>query len=470
MAAISFSGLASGIDSTALIEATTAATRKQRVTPKQTKIDELTATNTSLDELETKLRTLKTAAETMGSLAGGAVAKTGTSSNETIATATVTNGALNGSYSLTTTQLAKSASYSFDYAYTGGNDTVASLGANDTISFVFGTSSPENVDIEVTPTMTLNDFVTAFNAESTRAEASIIQVGPNDYRLLITTAETGESAGEIVSVTRGVGFAGGKLDPGDVTHDPAQNAIFTLNGIGPFTRQKNDVNDVISGVTFNLLDAPGTANISIANDPASSATIVKKFIDAYNEVIKYVNENDTITSKQEGSEFTNVFGPLASTRTDDAAISTLKEAIASIAFASGTAIAILPDLGIETDGTLRDGSLKFDEAKFKTALSTDPTAVNKITMQLGDKLGYSYKANLGTGLIDSLIRFNGIFDTTVNGNKTLIDSLNDQIATAEAAIAQTEANMKAQFARLESTVSKLQSQQQSLTSALAGLK
>jgi flagellar hook-associated protein 2 len=73
------------------------------------------------------------------------------------------------------------------------------------------------------------------------------------------------------------------------------------------------------------------------------------------------------------------------------------------------------------------------------------------------------------GTIDVYTRFNGLFDITTNSNKTLITSLNQQIADAEAQITRNEEQMRARFARLESQMSRMQQQQSSLTSALAGL-
>jgi flagellar capping protein FliD len=79
-------------------------------------------------------------------------------------------------------------------------------------------------------------------------------------------------------------------------------------------------------------------------------------------------------------------------------------------------------------------------------------------------------ASLTGGTIDLYTRFNGMFDTTMNGNKTQITSLNQQISDAEKAIERQADEMRARFARLESTMGKLQQQQQSLSSALAGLR
>lgn len=466
MPLINFAGLASGIDSNALIDAVSAATRKQRVTPKQDKIDELVGTNEGLEELRDKLNSLKALARSIGTLAGGPVAKTGTSSNESVATASVSNGALNGSYSLTVSQLARNATYSFDYNYTSASDTVSSVNDGDpaspdrTVTFSIGNTSPETVNIVTTSTMTVSEFVSAFNDASTKAEASLVQIGTGQYRVMITTNETGTDQGEITSVTRGASYSGAKLNPASATHNAAQDSQFTISGIsGTITRSTNKVSDIITGLTFNFVST-GSSTISVSDDVETSTSTVSEIIDSYNEIVKYIAENNTITREENGKDIENVFGKLATTRTDDTALSTLRETIASTLYSGGSEVRILPDLGITTE---RDGTLKFDEDKFASALSNEPSSVSELLKGFGDDLG-----NTG-GVIDFMIRFNGSIDTSVNANKTLVTSLNDQIAQAEAAIAKTEEATRAQFARLEATIGRLQQQQQSLTSALSSL-
>jgi flagellar hook-associated protein 2 len=484
MSSINFAGLASGIDTNALIDAASAASRKQRVEPKTKKVEELTATNSAFDELKTRLKTLKTLSEGFGTINGGGVAKTATSSNESIATATAINGATNGSYDISVSALAKAASYSFNYNYTSSTDTLFAAGETGTVSFQVGNSSTETVNVSVTSDMTVSSFITEFNNNSARAEASLVQMSSGQYRILITTNNTGTDEGAIVSasvsansrISTTVGTASN-----EVTSDAATNASFTMNGIGPFTRQNNSVSDVVSGMTFNLLST-GSVKLAVSDDIDASIAAMKKFVDAYNQVVTYISENDQISQEDSGGEVTSIFAPFASTRTDNSSLTQIRDAMSSIKYPdtipSGQEslypVRILADMGFETQ---RDGTLKFNEttstsgfSSFRNALAKDPEAVSALTKKLGDKLGFTYNSSAGTGIIDSITGFNRMIDTTVNSNKTLIDSLNTQVADAEKSIAQTEANMKAQFARLEALMGKLQQQQTSLTSALAGLR
>ena len=88
MSTITFSGLASGIDSESLIKATSEASRVAKVTPKEEKVTQMESENSTLEELKTMLNDLKDIVDGFSSLNGGAVAKSASSSDETVVAAT----------------------------------------------------------------------------------------------------------------------------------------------------------------------------------------------------------------------------------------------------------------------------------------------------------------------------------------------------------------------------------------------
>jgi flagellar hook-associated protein 2 len=243
------------------------------------------------------------------------------------------------------------------------------------------------------------------------------------------------------------------------TISQATNAQLTISGIGTVTRSTNNISDVITGLNISL-SSIGDATLKVSEDGPTTITKVQTFIDAYNDLIEFVGENNRITRDDSGTEVENIFSPLASTRTDDNALSALRTALASTVASGGSAIRIFSDLGITTE---RDGTLKFDTTRFQTAISTEPSSVSQVLQ------GFADTTSTTGGTIDVYTRFNGLIDISVNSNKTQITSLNQQISESEKQIARTEEQMRARFARLESQMGRLQQQQQSLTSALAGL-
>ncbi len=476
MSVINFSGLASGIDSTALIKALTDATRKQRVTPNETKVEELTDSNDKLGELKTMLSDLKTNAQGFSTLAGGALSKLATSSNEAFASATAAKSASNGSYSITVAQRARNATHSFDDRFAATTTPInTNINNSDpavdrTVTYTIGTgTNEEEIEVVVTNTMTADEFVTQFNSQATKAVASLVNMGTAatpSYAIVVNSVNEGTEKGDI-SVAVGARITDPNNDASTAdgafvtaTQSTAQNAQFSVTGItGTITRSTNSVSDVIPGITLTLNDI-GTSVITVSDDSDATLSVMEDFIEKFNEIVNFIKENNLVSREEAGSDVKNVFSPLAKTRVDDNALTALRSAISGATYASGAQVRIFSDLGITTE---RDGTLKFDSAVFRTAISNEAASANQVLKNFADE------ASLTGGTIDVFIRFQGLLDVTVDGNTTLITDLNKRIATAEAFITRQEENMRARFARLESTVAKMQAQQNALTSALAGL-
>lgn len=464
MPTINFSGLASGIDTEALIKATSDAARAQRVLPSQKKIQDLTDTNTSLNDIKTKLTTLQTKTSGFKTASGGPLAKAAASSDETVLTATASNSASNGTYTMRVAQLATSGSYSPDDRFSDPATAVAPLlVGSETITVTIGTGTP--IVIPVTATTTLNDIAAAVNnATPSKGTASIVNTGQTPpYALVIKSSSTGATEGTVSFLASAglTGYAPPLFDSG--TAIAGDDAEFTITGIaGTITNSTNSVTGVIPGVTINLVSADPLTDvtISISDDKAGTTSKVQDFITAYNDIITYMAEKNKIEREENGSKITNTFGPLAGTRIDENAIISLRNGMSSSTYASGTYVRIFADLGITTE---RDGTLKFDSAKFQENLAKEPNSVNQVLKNFGDLV-----AAAGT-IIDQQIRIGGIISNAVTGNKSQITDLNDRISRAEAAISKQETDMRARFSRLESLTSQLQSQQAQLTSALAGL-
>lgn len=468
MPLINFSGLASGIDSEALIKATSDALRAQRVLPQQKRVQDITDTNSSLTELKTKLTTLQTKARAFATINGGPLSKAATSSDETILTASASNSASNGTYSVRVTQLATSATFSFDSRFTDPAAAVAPgivyTGVpddhSDDIAITIGTADPFYV--QVTATTTLNDIASAINSATTTATASIVNTGQTPpYALVIKSNATGATDGNIAVTVGGDITTTGIFTTS--TEEPAQDSQFTISGIsGTISKSTNSISDVIPGVTFNLIaEAPTTdVTINVNDDKTGTTTRVQEFVTAFNDIVTYMKEKNLIERVEEGQRITNIFGPLSTTRIDENALLSIRNAMTSSSYANGNYVKIFADLGITTE---RDGTLKFDSTKFQDNLSLEASSVNQILTTFGDTV-----ATTG-GTIDQQIRFNGIIDIALTNNKDQISSINDRIGQAEASIARNEEIMRARFARLESLTSQLQNQQAALTSALAGL-
>lgn len=481
MAPITFSGLASGIDSQALIEASSDAAREARVKPLEERISKLEDQDAALEELKTLMSDLEDLSQPLRALNGGAVSKTTTSTDETVASVDATNFANNSTFTLTVSQLAQVGTWS-----TGGGSTITSAdaaiasgitdtgGDNSKIIFYVGTGTEQStVTLSVTTTTTLNELATSFNSQTSKAIATVVNVGTStspSYKLMVQSLNEGTLKGSLTGPAAGPAIAvGSDITAAGVftsnTLSQAQNAQFTITGIsGTIERYTNSISDVITGLTLNLQKGGGVSTtITVGNDPDATTATMQEWADKFNELVAFVKENNLIAPESSDENAINVFGPLAGISIDNTALSALRTAIASSVYTSGSEIRIMADLGFKTK---QDGTIEFDTKVFKTALSKEPTSVKSILETLGSKFG---ALTVDGGVSDQFTRFNGLLDTTVNSNKDLIKSLNESIARAEASILKQEEILRTRFARLESLVGELQSSQNALTSALAGL-
>ncbi len=466
MAGMSFSGLASGIDSAALIEAASEASRTTRVKPNEKRITELQETNAATEELSNKMDLLRATLKGFTTLSGGGVSKTGVSSKESVVTAEASNAAINGGYSVTVNSLAKNHTFSFDATFATLSGAVqntlsgAEPAADRTISFTVGTGAEqESIGIEITDaTYSASDFVTAFNEASSKAQASLVNIGTTAspaYKIVLTSVYEGTEKGTVTQTAIGAALTNLVAHSEDVADD----AEIVITGIGTITRTTNSITDVIPGVTLNI-SSLGSAIVRIAEDVDTTVSRVQDFIDSYNELVQFVNENNQVTRDDSKREITNIFAPLASSRNDDSALTALRSALSSSTASGGSAARIFADLGITTD---RNGTLKFDATKLKTAIASEPTSVSDILSSFADITATT------SGTIDIYTRFQGLLELSVNNNKETISDLSTRIQEAEKQIERQADSMRARYARLEGLMSRLQQQQSSLTSALSGL-
>jgi flagellar hook-associated protein 2 len=466
MPVINFSGIASGIDTSALIKAQSDTFRKTRVEPAKKKVRELEDTNSSLTEFATKLTNIRSKLDGFRTINGGGVAKSASSSNEGIVVASATNAAPPGSYTISSiTSIARNHTVTHNTSYPLLSSAMfpsinnGESEANRTMTVNVGNPSQETVSVIFSSTTTLADVVSQINSASDLATASTVNVGTSSspsYRLMITSNNPGTTQGTISIST---GSAIGTLS---LTQDPATNAQFTLAGVsGSITRSSNSVTDLFPGINFELqATSASPTTITVGADVSTTISRVTAFVEAYNDLIKLHREQNAVSREDDGQEVENIFGPLATTRTDDGAISSLRDAISAARSGSSGTVRVLADLGISTE---RDGSLKLDTAVLEKAIQTNPTDTGNLLANFSDTV-----ASVG-GTIDLYTRFSGLIDLTKNSNTSQIQNQNSRIAETEAQIQKQEEQLRMRFARLEALMGKLQSQQSTLSSALAGL-
>lgn len=473
-----FSGLASGIDSTKLIDAIIAA-RETTNQIRRDNISHIQSENDAFDDLNTKLLNLNSLIDKFRTVNNGGVSKKAISSDATIATATAGASASNTSFVVTSvTSIANVATVSFNDVYASLSSPLAPNAVGTvTIGVDVGTGANlKSIDIGITSATTIDQYVSAFNAHANaigNIVATEVNVGTTSspsYRVVFTSLKSGTDLGTVAFDIPGSGSFGGQNDlQSRDTSRQATNAVFTLSGISSsITRSTNSISDVLPGVTLNLFKTGTNTTISIGDDADATSDDVEAIVTAFNDIVKFIGQNDTITRNTSSSSSgavgslgaTNIFGSLAKTRVDNDFLSQFRDTLAAASSTSGGAVTSFADLGLSTN---RDGTITFDSVKFKTAVGTDSNGAAQVLRSFADS---------ATGFQGTLTQFTQIFgfiDTAQNSNNDQITNLTQQIDDLERQSAKIRESLVRQFAKLESITAGLQSQQAALTASLSAL-
>jgi flagellar hook-associated protein 2 len=258
------------------------------ITANEAKISAYQTLQTDLNNLSSSLEMLSTSID--NSLATDAfatraatISATGDVSASSALSMTVNNGSATGDHTLTISQIATAQKV----IGTSQSSDTAALGYSGT--FTLGLAGGSTSSITVNSSMSMQDIVDTINDQTstTNVQASIVEVSSGSYEMVLTA--TNDNADITYSSTSGNDILNelGVTDSSGAFTDvlqAAQPAEFTLDGIS-LTRSTNDVSDVLSGVTFDLLQATpsGTSlNISIGADTDQITSAIEAFATDYN--------------------------------------------------------------------------------------------------------------------------------------------------------------------------------------------
>ena len=290
------------ISSQVAAKTASATTIQTSITANEAKISAYQSFQTLLATLTTDTTALsKSIVNSLSSSAYGERSATITSTGDVSASSAISmslsNGAATGDHTLTVTQIATAQKV----IGTSVADQTADLGYTGTFSIGLAGGTSQNISI--TSGMTLQDVADTINAQttSTNVQASIIQVSSSSYEMVLTaTKDNADIETSVVSGTDVLNSLGITDSTGAFTDvlQTSQAAKFTLDGIA-LTRDTNDISDVLSGVTFSLLQstpAGSTIDISIEPDTSSIETALSTFVTDYNAVRDYVTSQQSLSS------------------------------------------------------------------------------------------------------------------------------------------------------------------------------
>jgi flagellar hook-associated protein 2 len=380
-----------------------------------------------------------------------------TSSNESVLTAKAESGAQSGSTEITVNNLARPAIATSANGKAAATSTVATGSG----SFAFRVGPTGTVQsIAIDATTTLEGLAAAINASDAGASASVVNVGTTaspDFRLRLGSDQTG--------ISQAVSIVTDDTTLGVTVTQTALDASFTVSGFtAPLTRDSNTVTGVIPGVTLELIDDGGPVTVTVANDAAAVTAQVDAAVKAFNDIITFV-AGESVVAQDTSDDDRNVsFGPLALDSTVRGVIDSLRRLISDPATGTSESYTVLAQVGITT---ARDGTLTFDQGKFRTELAAQTSDVAALFGGSGTSAGVADRLS---DYLTAVTQSGGLIDVhnTAVGNE--IRSLEDRISAGQRNLDAFEENLRAQFTSLEILVSSLKSQGAFLTSAFGGTR
>jgi flagellar hook-associated protein 2 len=431
MSTVNFGGLATGLDTGTIIEQLVLI-RRQPILRLESQKQLFERQRAALTDFKAKLTKLQDAAKALdtpqhfGSLKAA-------STDESILTATAGTEAQQGTYTVVVNALAAaqkdiSQGFTSQVAEVGtGTFTITVGGEITEITLGEGDSS-------------LSALKDAINDAGAGVRATIINDGTETtpYRLVLTAEETGEDAAFSVDFS---GLTGGTA-PALTNVTQAADASLTIDTI-PVVSASNTVAGAIEGLTLSLLnlDAGTSVTVTVNTDPAAIAGKVQAFVDAYNDLMTWIDGQQQKGATLQGTSV----------------VRSIESRLASLASGplagAANAYRLLAQVGVrQAEG----GVLSFDQAEFEAALDADYNAVRDLFVERGAIQG---KALLFREAIADLTdTTDGVFKITDDALADKMEQIDDRVERLERGIDSYRSVLQRQFTAMEMLVSGLQAQ------------
>lgn len=447
----------------------------------KTKVGQQNKAITAYQSVNSRLSSLASAAQSLGSAdAWGSVKAT---SSSDAAAVTAKPGAATGSITFKINSLAAAHTVTYSDATKSVSDpatTPVLSGTTLDIKLADGTTK------QLTPTgQSLQSVVAAINGEANAAyKASTVQIEPGKYTLQLTAKTTGAAT----TFPPPVGIDENVLGVGNATTlgSDAKLTVGTTANAYPITSATNTFADVMPGVTITAVrtQAIGDPHITVgvAEDPDGIASKVQAMVDNANVVLS------EISSQTRAKNGDVPGGPLVG----DSALRKLAQDILSTVSGGAGGLGSMSAVGVSLD---RSGKLTFDKQKFTDAHQADPVktrayfdSYTEVTHSKANAGKFDPGWDQATGLARKLETLalvtgagvvlptdsadkpkQGILTSLIERRNSSVKSLNEQVSSWDLRLARRKSALEKQFSGMEVALGKLQSQSNWLASQLATL-
>jgi flagellar hook-associated protein 2 len=465
-------GLASGLDTNAIVNALMAA-QQQQVTNLTNQQTGLTAMNTQLTSIQTALTKVANDAQALGNPSLFAFTQTINSTNPTLvgATSTSSNGAVVGGYQVSVTQLASASQRTYQFTGPTSADTITIDGQQ--ISLAAGA--------------TAQDLVNAINSNSNATVWATVTNSPSSGPATVVLSD--RATGQPDTPTDFINLS----DPGAALTEQTQyaqagvDAEYTINGGAtqysssntisgaavtgtPNSTTNSGATQTIPGVSLSLNGVTGSTPVTVTvGTPGPSTqniqTAVQQFITDYNSAITTIQTQVT----QAPSSTDPTQGTLFGDSDLQQLLSNMREQMdATVGGLTGSVTSML-DVGVSTGAA--SGSAAPSQNSISGNLTLD---VNALTQALTTE-GSGVKSMLQSwsisfsNLVDNEASPGGTISSRIQGDDTQISYLTTQISNLNAANAAKQQELVNEFAQMEAALSSSQSTSSWLTSQIAAL-
>lgn len=281
------------------------------------------------------------------------------------------------------------------------------------------------------------------NIAGAPVQASVVTTGATS-QLVLTANKIGSATMQLNDIDAS-GISTNLLSTVNNNANQGSNATFQLNGVN-VVKTTNSINDVIPGLTFNLLKpAAGNVTLSLNSDRSQLGSALSNLVTNYNAVVNQVDQQ---------------VGANAGLLSGDFAVHAVMDDLRQVTSYpdSGANHMSLAAMGITLDNT---GQMSFD-----------PTSLNALSdSQLSDAFNYLGSSTTGFGKLASTFTqlsdpISGLILTEENGFDTANQHITNQISTLTDQMTAMQASLNTRLQMADAAVAELQSQQSVLNASV----
>ena len=304
---------------------------------------------------------------------------------------------------------------------------------------------------------TLSEVASAINgAGNAGTTAAIIQVADGQYRLQLSSTDTGDAAAIDLDLGQ---FTG--LPSGFTTLSSGQDAQIRIEGTTPYTvnSSTDTFDDLLPGVDVTLSGIPaGQVTVDVKRDSTALGDRVEAFVGAMNSVVQGLKDASAYDSENNS----------AALLTGNSTVRRALDEITS-ALINPVSGASLGSVGLTGVTITNEGTFEFDRAVFDAAYDADPDAVERI---YSVPFGSSDESVMGRILdeVDDATAFGtGYLRSAEDAENARVDDLADGIAAWDRRLEIREQTLRAVYTRLETALAQLNAQSTWLAGQIANL-